>query len=54
MLAVVVTAKQFACRPSALMAIEDPVMALAFDLAACKRALEMERGDSEPAEQICL
>jgi hypothetical protein len=37
MLAIVATAKQFSIRPSELMAIADPVLALAFDLAATVR-----------------
>ncbi len=37
MLAVVATAKQFSIRPSELMAIEDPVLALGFDMAATVR-----------------
>lgn len=42
-------------RPSELMAIEDPVMALAFDLASARRALELKDGESkEPAQRICL
>jgi hypothetical protein len=38
------------------MAIQDPVMALAFDLAAAQRALELRDGEEnkEPVNRICL
>ena len=52
---VVMAAQLFSVRPSALMAIEDPVLALEFDLAAAQKLLEWKKGeDSEPAERLCL
>ena len=41
MVALLATAKLFSQRPSDLLEIEDPVLALAFDLAAARRALEL-------------
>jgi len=45
MVALVATAKTFSCRPSELLAIEDPVLALAVDLAGAQRLM------SEAGEQ---
>ena len=50
---VMAAAKLFACRPSALLAIEDPVLALAVDLAAAQRMMRAEK-DEEPVERVCL
>ena len=36
-------AQKFACRPSSLVLLSDPVLALDFDLAAAARLLELER-----------
>ena len=47
MLAIVATAKAFSIRPSDLMAIDDPVLALAFDLAAAVRLRE-SAAEGEP------
>lgn len=47
MLAVVATAKQFSIRPSDLLGIEDPVLALSFDMAAMVR-LQKAASDEEP------
>lgn len=53
--AVVTTAKLFSCRPSSLLRIEDPWVALAFDLAAAKTALEATSGaERHVTERICL
>jgi hypothetical protein len=51
---VIATAKLFSTRPSTLMAMEDPVLALAFDLAATQRALEMrdDGGNKGPVEKV--
>jgi hypothetical protein len=49
MVAIIATAKEFSCRPSELLAIEDPVLALA----ACQRALEM-RTDEGGVERTSL
>ena len=46
MLAIVATAKAFSIRPSDLMAIDDPVLALNFDLAAAVRL--RESAEEEP------
>lgn len=46
MLPLVVAAKSFSIRPSDLLAIEDPVLALNFDLAAAAR-LQQETADVE-------
>lgn len=47
--ALAATARSFAVRPSALLRIEDPVLALSFDLAAAARLLqgttEQDAGD---------
>lgn len=48
MLAVVATAQAFSVRPSSLMAIDDPVLALNFDLAATVRARELLADSEEP------
>lgn len=53
MWAVLATAKLFSCRPSELMAIEDPVLALAFDLAAAARVIRGAK-DEEPVEKVYL
>jgi len=47
MWAVIAAAKLFSSRPSELLAIEDPVMALAFDLAAVERVAEEQESSSE-------
>lgn len=56
---VAVAAEKFGCRPSSLVLLRDPVLALDFDLAAAARLLEAERaaaaeagvslGDSPPS-----
>lgn len=38
-----IAAKEFGQRPSDLLAIEDPLLALAFDLAALERLVEMRQ-----------
>ncbi len=53
MLAVMAAAKLFSARPSALLGIEDPVTALALDLAATQRAMEMADGEEHgPVERL--
>lgn len=42
-LLVAAAAEKFACRPSRLVGLEDPVLALDFDLAAAARLMERER-----------
>jgi hypothetical protein len=42
-LLVAITAAKFGCRPSRLAGLDDPVLALDFDLAAAARLLEQER-----------
>ncbi len=42
-LLVAITAERFACRPSSLVGLRDPVLALDFDLAAAARLLERDR-----------
>jgi hypothetical protein len=42
-----VTAQKFGCRPSDLVRLRDPVLALDFDLAAAARLLAVERAASE-------
>ena len=42
-LLVAITAAKFGCRPSRLAGLDDPVLALDFDLAATARLLEQER-----------
>jgi len=42
-LLVAITAERFACRPSRLVGLHDPVLALDFDLAAAARLLEHQR-----------
>lgn len=61
MTAVAVTAKLFSQRPSALLAIKDPVLALAIDLEGAQRLAELKmdaerEGDSfsGPAKRIYL
>jgi hypothetical protein len=55
MLAIMAGAKTWGCRPSSLLAIEDPVLALMVDLAATRRAMEMASGEeSGPVERIEL
>jgi hypothetical protein len=50
-----VAAKTWGCRPSALLAIEDPVLALMVDLAATLRAREIaEQAESGPVDRVCL
>jgi hypothetical protein len=54
-----ITAHKFGCRPSSLVGLADPVLALDFDLAAAGRLLDMQRsavaeiedgaGDQTPA-----
>ena len=38
-----ITAHKFGCRPSSLVRLHDPVLALDFDLAAAGRLLELQR-----------
>ena len=47
MLALAATAKMFAARPSALLGIQDPVLALSFDMAAMVRL--RQAAAAEPA-----
>ncbi len=55
MLAVVATAKQFSLRPSELLGIEDPVLALNFDMAATTRLQQEIEGDGpERVDRVCL
>ena len=42
-LLVAVAAEKFACRPSRMVGLEDPVLALDFDLAAAARLIDRER-----------
>ena len=42
-LLVAAAAEKFACRPSRMVGLEDPVLALDFDLAAAARLIERER-----------
>ena len=42
-LLVAAAAEKFACRPSRMVGLEDPVLALDFDLAAAARLMERER-----------
>ena len=49
MVALAVTAKTFGTRPSALLAMEDPMLALELDLAAAL-ALERERQESASSD----
>ena len=44
-LLVAITAERFAYRPSWLVGLRDPVLALDFDLAAAARLLERERAE---------
>ena len=46
-----VTARTFGQRPSALLAIEDPVLALAVDLAAAVRLNQPSEGDDGRLER---
>jgi hypothetical protein len=46
-LLVAITAERFASRPSRLVGLDDPVLALDFDLAAAARLLERERESLE-------
>lgn len=41
-------AQKFGCRPSELVVLRDPVLALDFDLAATARLLEAERRAQAP------
>jgi hypothetical protein len=41
------TAQKFGCRPSDLVCLRDPVLALDFDLAAAARLLAAERAAAE-------
>jgi hypothetical protein len=52
MLALAATAKTFGQRPSTLMRIEDPVLSLAFDLAAAARLAEESRRASEELNRM--
>jgi len=54
MLAVVATAKAFSIRPSELMAIDDPVLALNFDLAATVRSRELLAEQEPPVNRMEL
>ncbi len=42
-LLVALAAEKFACRPSGMVGLDDPVLALDFDLAAAARLVERER-----------
>jgi hypothetical protein len=44
-----IAAQKFGSRPSDLVGLRDPVLALDFDLAAAARLLETERGALEAA-----
>jgi hypothetical protein len=46
-----VTAHRFGCRPSELVRLRDPVLALDFDLAAAARLLNVERAAAEGLAQ---
>jgi hypothetical protein len=51
------TAKLFSQRPSSLVGIPDPVLALAFDLAAAERLLRVAKdavSEELPVNQTCL
>jgi hypothetical protein len=55
MIVLTATAKLFSQRPSSLLGVSDPVLALAIDLAAAERALELQSSEHQgPVEQICL
>ncbi len=55
MLLVAMAAKTFCTRPSDLMAVADPVLALAFDMASFRKLLDLEKGESKgDPERICL
>lgn len=43
-------AEKFGCRPSGLVGLRDPVLALDFDLAAAARLLDAERAPRTEAE----
>ena len=45
-----ITAEKFGCRPSRLVGLRDPVLALDFDLAAAARLLAAARAASGEAE----
>lgn len=51
-----ITAQRFGCRPSSLVVIRDPVLALDFDLAATARLLITERRvqttDDAPSDEL--
>ena len=51
----VMTAKLFSCRPSSLLQIGDPWVALAFDLAAGTAMMEaISDAEQRVADRICL
>jgi hypothetical protein len=47
-----IAAEKFGCRPSSLVLLADPVLALDFDLAAAARLLEIARGAVEPSPLV--
>ena len=49
-LLVSITAEKFGCRPSRLIGLRDPVLALDFDLAAAARLLGAERAAGAEAD----
>ena len=53
MWALALTAKTFSSRPSELLAVDDPVVALMVDLAAAKLLLSPAK-EEESRNQICL
>jgi hypothetical protein len=50
-LLVAVAAEKFGCRPSQMVKLSDPVLALDFDLAAAARLLEARRAATEPEDE---
>ncbi|MEJ2010132.1 MAG: hypothetical protein P8Z30_18585 [Acidobacteriota bacterium] len=42
-----IAAEKFGCRPSRMVGLRDPVLALDFDLAAAARLLEAERAAAD-------
>lgn len=45
-------AKEWSTRPSTLLQIQDPVLALMIDLEATRRAVEIRAGEETPADLI--
>ena len=50
-LLVAAAAEKFACRPSRMVELDDPVLALDFDLAAAARLIERERAATAKASE---